>query len=163
MRNKKVQFIVQAAFIAAIYVILTYFISAFQLASGAIQIRISEALTILPYFTPAAIPGLWIGCFLSNLLTGCLPMDVVFGSLATLLGAVATYLLRKNKWLAPIPPVVFNTIIVPYVLAFVYGAEGSIPFFMLTVGAGELVSCYILGNILLNALRPYRQILFKQE
>lgn len=163
MRNKKVQFIVQAAFIAAIYVILTYFISAFQLASGAIQIRISEALTILPYFTPAAIPGLWIGCFLSNLLTGCLPMDVVFGSLATLLGAVGTYLLRKNKWLAPIPPVVFNTIIVPYVLAFVYGAEGSIPFFMLTVGAGELVSCYILGNILLNALRPYRQILFKQE
>lgn len=90
-------------------------------------------------------------------------MDVVFGSLATLLGAVGTYLLRKNKWLAPIPPVVFNTIIVPYVLAFVYGAEGSIPFFMLTVGAGELVSCYILGNILLNALRPYRQILFKQE
>ena len=163
MRNKKVQFIVQAAFIAAIYVILTYFISAFQLASGAIQIRISEALTILPYFTPAAIPGLWIGCFLSNLLTGCLPMDVVFGSLATLLGAVGTYLLRKNKWLAPIPPGVFNTIIVPYVLAFVYGAEGSIPFFMLTVGAGELVSCYILGNILLNALRPYRQILFKQE
>ncbi len=163
MRNKKVQFIVQASFIAAIYVVLTYFISAFQLASGAIQIRISEALTILPYFTPAAIPGLWIGCFLSNLLTGCLPMDVVFGSFATLLGAIGTYLLRKNKWLAPIPPVVSNTIIVPYVLAYVYGAEGTIPFFMLTVGIGEVISCYILGSILLNALKPYRQIIFKQE
>ena len=90
-------------------------------------------------------------------------MDVVFGSFATLLGAIGTYLLRKNKWLAPIPPVVSNTIIVPYVLAYVYGAEGTIPFFMLTVGIGEVISCYILGSILLNALKPYRQIIFKQE
>ena len=97
MRNKKVLFVVQAALIAAIYVVLTYFISAFNLASGAIQVRISEALTVLPYFTPAAIPGLAIGCFLSNLLTGCLPMDVLFGSLATLIGAIGSYLLRKNK------------------------------------------------------------------
>lgn len=82
MRNKKVLLIVQAALIAAIYVVLTYFISAFNLASGAIQVRISEALTILPVFTPAAIPGLFIGCLLSNLLTGCMPLDVVFGSLA---------------------------------------------------------------------------------
>ena len=86
MRNKKVLLIVQAALIAAIYVVLTYFISAFNLASGAIQVRISEALTILPVFTPAAIPGLFIGCLLSNLLTGCMPLDVVFGSLATLIG-----------------------------------------------------------------------------
>ena len=75
MRNKKVLLIVQAALIAAIYVVLTYFISAFNLASGAIQVRISEALTILPVFTPAAIPGLFIGCLLSNLLTGCMPLD----------------------------------------------------------------------------------------
>ena len=109
MRNKKVLFVVQAALIAAIYVVLTYFISAFNLASGAIQVRISEALTVLPYFTPAAIPGLAIGCFLSNLLTGCLPMDVLFGSLATLIGAIGSYLLRKNKWLVPIPPIVSNT------------------------------------------------------
>ena len=71
MRNKKVLFLTQAAVIAAIYVVLTIFISAFNLASGAIQVRISEALTILPFFTPAAIPGLAIGCLLSNLLTGC--------------------------------------------------------------------------------------------
>lgn len=161
MRNKKVLFVVQAALIAAIYVVLTYFISAFQLASGAIQVRISEALTVLPYFTPAAIPGLAVGCFLSNLLTGCLPMDVVFGSLATLLGAVGSYLLRRYKWLVPLPPVLSNILIVPYILANVYGAEGSIPFFMLTVGIGEVISCYVFGMILLKALLPYRNVLFK--
>ena len=100
MRNKKVLFLTQAAVIAAIYVVLTIFISAFNLASGAIQVRISEALTILPFFTPAAIPGLAIGCLLSNLLTGVAVYDVVFGSLATLLGAVGTYLLRKHKFCA---------------------------------------------------------------
>ena len=163
MRNKKVLFVVQAALIAAVYVVLTYFISAFNLASGAIQVRISEALTVLPFFTPAAIPGLAIGCFLSNLLTGCLPMDVVFGSFATLIGAVGSYFLRKNKWLVPIPPILANTIIVPFVLAYVYGAEGSIPFFMLTVGIGEVISCYVLGMILLNALLPYKNNIFKNE
>lgn len=162
MRNKKVLLLVQAALIAAIYVVLTYFISAFDLASGAIQVRMSEALTILPYFTPAAIPGLTVGCFLSNLLTGCLPMDVLCGSFATLLGALGSHLLRKYKWLVPLPPVLANTIIVPYVLAYVYGAEGSIPFFMVTVGAGEVMSCYVLGIMLLNALLPYRDVLFKQ-
>jgi len=163
MRNKKVLFVAQAALIAAIYVVLTYFVSAFNLASGAIQVRISEALTILPMFTPAAIPGLTIGCFLSNLLTGCLPMDVLCGSMATLIGAVGSYLLRRYKWLVPLPPVVANTLIVPYVLAYVYGAEGSIPFFMLTVGIGEVISCYVLGSILMNALMPYRNILFKND
>lgn len=163
MRNKKVLFVAQAALIAAIYVVLTYFISAFHMASGAIQIRISEALTVLPMFTPAAIPGLAIGCFLSNLLTGCLPMDVLCGSLATLIGAVGSYLVRKHKWLVPLPPVLANTIIVPYVLAYVYGAEGTIPFFMVTVGVGEVLSCYVLGSILMNALLPYRNILFKND
>lgn len=163
MRNKKVLLTVQAAMIAAIYVVLTYFISAFNLASGAIQVRISEALTILPVFTPAAIPGLFIGCLLSNLLTGCLPLDVVFGSIATLIGACGTYLLRKQKWLAPLPPVLSNTVIVPFVLAYVYGAEGTIPFFMLTVGIGEVISCYVLGGILMSALGKYKDIIFKQN
>ena len=162
MRNKKVLFVAQAALIAAIYVVLTYFISAFDLASGAIQVRISEALTILPFFTPAAIPGLTIGCFLANLLTGSLPMDVLFGSLATLIGAVGSYCLRKYKWLVPLPPIVANVVSVPYVLAYVYGAEGTITFFRLTVGIGEVISCYILGGILLNALLPYRNIIFKE-
>lgn len=117
----------------------------------------------LPVFTPAAIPGLFIGCLLSNLLTGCMPLDVVFGSLATLIGACGTYALRKHKWLAPLPPIVANTIIVPFVLAYVYMAEGTIPFFMLTVGIGEVISCYVLGMILYKVLNNYRSVIFKNE
>ena len=163
MRNKKVLFITQAAMIAAIYVVLTIFISAFNLASGAIQVRISEALTILPFFTPAAIPGLFIGCLLSNFITGCAPYDVLFGSLATLIGAFGTYALRKHKFLAPIPPIVSNTIIVPLILAFVYQVEDAIPFLMLTVGIGEVISCGILGMLLLFALQKYAGKIFRVE
>ena len=163
MRNKKVLRITQAAMIAAIYVVLTVFISAFNLASGAILVRISEALTILPVFTPAAIPGLFLGCLISNLVTGCMPLDVVFGSLATLIGACGTYALRKHKWLAPLPPIIANTIIVPFVLRYVYLAEGTIPFFMLTVGIGEVISCYLLGSILHRVLDRYKEHIFKED
>lgn len=161
MRNKKVTFITQAAMIAALYVVLTLLANALGLANHAIQVRFSEALTILPFFTPAAIPGLWVGCVLSNLLTGCMPLDIVFGSLATLIGAVGTYAFRKYKWMAPVPPIIANTLIVPFILAYVYGAEGSIPFFMLTVGIGEVVSCGILGMILFQVLQKYRHVIFR--
>lgn len=163
MRNKKVLFTTQAAMIAALYVVLTMLANALGLANHAIQVRFSEALTILPYFTPAAIPGLTIGCVISNLLTGCMPLDVVFGSCATLLGAVGTYLLRKYKWAAPLPPIIANTIIVPFILAYVYRAEGTIPYFMLTVGIGEVISCGILGMILLGVVEKYRHVIFKTE
>ena len=163
MKTNKVLFMTQAAMIAAIYVVLTVFISAFNLASGAIQVRISEALTILPVFIPAAIPGLFLGCLISNLVTGCMPLDVVFGSLATLIGACGTYALRKHKWLAPLPPIVANTIIVPFVLRYVYLAEGTIPFFMLTVGIGEVISCYLLGSILHRVLDRYKEHIFKED
>lgn len=163
MRNKKVLFTTQAAMIAALYVVLTMLANALGLANHAIQVRFSEALTILPYFTPAAIPGLTIGCVISNLLTGCMPLDVVFGSCATLLGAVGTYLLRKYKWAAPLPPIIANTIIVPFILAYVYRAEGTIQYFMLTVGIGEVISCGILGMILLGVLEKYRHVIFKTE
>lgn len=159
--NKKVLFIVHAAVIAALYVVLTLVANALGLANYAIQVRFSEALTILPFFTPAAIPGLTIGCILSNLLTGCLPLDVIFGSLATLLGALGTYFLRKStKWLAPVCPIIANTLIVPFVLAYVYRFEGSIPYFMLTVGLGEVISCGVLGLILLNVLQKYQKYIF---
>ena len=136
MRDKKVLFITQASMIAALYVVLTLLANALGLANYAIQIRFSEALTILPFFTPAAIPGLTIGCLLSNLLTGCMPLDILFGSLATLLGAIGTYALRRFLWAAPIPPILANTLIVPFILAYVYQFDGSIPYFMLTVGIG---------------------------
>lgn len=161
MRNKKVLFITQAAMIAALYVVLTLIANALGLANYAIQVRFSEALTILPFFIPAAIPGLWVGCVLSNLLTGCMPLDIVFGSIATLIGAIGTYVFRKYQWAAPIPPILANTIIVPFILSYVYQFEGSIPYFMLTVGAGEVISCGILGMLLLNILKKYRNVIFK--
>ena len=151
----------RAALIAALYVILTYVSSALGIASGVIQLRLSEALTILPYFTPAAIPGLFVGCLLANWLTGSMLWDIVFGSLATLLGAVVTYLLRRNKWLAPVPPILSNTIVVPLILKFVYELEGTIPFFMLTTGIGEVLSCGVLGMLLLFALNKHRKVLFE--
>lgn len=161
--NKKVLFTSQAALIAALYVVLTIFISAFGLANGAIQIRISEALTVLPFFTPAAIPGVTIGCLLSNLFTGCAPLDIVFGTCATLLGALGSYALRRYKWLVPLPPIIANIIIVPYVLRFAYGAPDAIPYLMATVGVGEVISCYILGMMLLYALNTFGKQLFKIE
>ena len=158
MKSKKLVFICQAAVIAALDVVLTYVFSAF--ASGVIQVRVSEALTILPAFTPAAIPGLVIGCLLSNTLTGCVLLDIIFGSVATLIGALGSYALRRHTWLVPIPPIVSNMIIVPFVLRFAYGATDAFPFMIATVGAGEIISCYLLGMILYGALKKMNHTLF---
>lgn len=163
MRNKNVLFITQAAMIAALYVVLTFVANAFGLANYAIQVRISEALTILPIFTPAAIPGLFIGCIISNFLTGCALPDIIFGSLATLAGALGTYALRKIKWTAPLPPIVANTLIVPFILVYVYHMEGTLPLFMLTVGIGEIISCGILGTLLTLVLTKYKNVIFRQH
>ena len=158
MKSKKLVFICQAAVIAALYVVLTYVFSAF--ASGVIQVRVSEALTVLPAFTPAAIPGLVIGCLLSNTLTGCVLLDIIFGSVATLIGALGSYALRRHTWLVPIPPIVSNMIIVPFVLRFAYGATDAFPFMIATVGAGEIISCYLLGMLLYGALKKMNHSLF---
>ncbi len=158
MKSKKLVFICQAAVIAALYVVLTYVFSAF--ASGVIQVRVSEALTILPAFTPAAIPGLVIGCLLSNTLTGCVLLDIIFGSVATLIGALGSYALRRHTWLVPIPPIVSNMIIVPFVLRYAYGATDAFPFMIATVGAGEIISCYLLGMLLYGVLKKMNHSLF---
>jgi uncharacterized membrane protein len=167
MRSKKVLFLVQAAMIAAIYVALTYVSAAMGLASGTIQVRISEALCILPVFTTAAIPGLWLGCLLANLMTGGIVVDVLFGSLATLIGAVGTYLLRKHKFACTLPPVLANMVIVPFVLRYGYGfvteyhgIDWSLPFNALTVGIGEAITCVVMGGVLLRGLAKYRNIIF---
>lgn len=159
MKNNKVLFIAQGAIIAALYVALTHISNMAGLASGAVQIRLSEALTILPVFTPAAVPGLFIGCLLSNLTTGCIPWDVAAGSFATLVGAIGTYLLRKYPYAGSVPPIVSNVIIVPFVLAYAYQFEGTIPYFMLTVGIGEIICCGILGTILMTALRRQNRLI----
>lgn len=168
--NKKTLFITHAAAIAALYVVLTYLANMLGLASGVIQVRFSEALTVLPFFTPAAIPGLFLGCLIANFLTGAVVWDIVFGSLATLLGAIGTWglskLFRGKKTaalLAPLPPIVSNTLIVPFVLQYAYQIPDGIPYLMLTVGAGEVISCGILGMLLLLLLQKYRKHIFSED
>ena len=156
MKNrKKIRGIAVGAVVAALYVVLTYLANTLGLASGAIQVRLSEILTVMPVFTPFAIPGLFIGCILANVLTGCALWDVVFGSLATLIGAIGTYLLRKHNLLSVVPPILANAIIVPFVLLFVYSLDGTYFYFFATVGIGEVISCGIFGTILLKSLKKY--------
>ena len=152
MKNSKVKNITHSAIIAALYVVLTLVAQLLGLASGAIQVRFSEALTILPVFTSAAIPGLAIGCLISNIIAGGVIWDIIFGTFATLIGAVGTYILRKHRWAAPIPPIVANAVIVPFVLIYAYGATEALPFLMLTVGIGEVISAGVLGTVLLKTL-----------
>ena len=144
--------------IAALYVVLTIVANALGLASGAIQVRFSEALTILPVFTATAVPGLMVGCLLANLITGCALWDVLFGSLATLIGAAGTRLLRKKPMLAWIPPVISNMVIVPIVLQQVYGVPDAWWYLVLTVGAGEVISCGILGLLLYRSIKNIPQL-----
>ena len=158
--NEKTTFITQGAVIAAIYVVLVFVFDYWSF--GPIQFRVAEALTILPVFTPAAVPGLFIGCLIANITGGAVIWDIVFGSLATLIGAVGTYMLRKHPWAAPLPPILANTVIVPFVLKYAYGTEGMLWYFMLTVGLGEVIVCGVLGSLLREALKKYRNTLFHE-
>ena len=147
--------------IAAAYVVLTVAFAPFSFKE--IQVRISESLTILPIFTPAALPGLAVGCLLANILGGAVAADVVFGSLATLIGAVGTRMLRdKNPVLAVIPPIIANMLIVPFVLRYAYGVPLPIPLMMGTIGIGEMISCGVLGLLLYKALYAHRKSIFKE-
>ena len=161
-RRPKTASLTHAAIIAALYIVLTFFANALGLANYAVQVRFSESLTILPYFTSAAIPGLFIGCLLSNILTGCALPDIIFGSLATLIGAFITYAFRRYKWTAPIGPILSNAIIIPYVLLYAYGIQ-PLWFSFVTVTIGEIISCGILGMILLTTLEKYRNVLFGKQ
>lgn len=157
--SNRTTFVVYSAIIAAIYVVLC---TVFRpISFSYIQVRIAEALTILPYFTPAGIPGVTIGCLLSNIIGGADILDIVFGTIATLLGACGSYALRKYKFLVPLPPILANTIIIPWVLKFAYSEVLPIPFMMLTVGVGEVLSAGVLGIILLYALSQYKDVLFR--
>ena len=158
--KNKTLYIVQAAVIAALYVVLTAIAAGFDLASGAIQVRFSECLTILPYFTNAAVPGVTLGCLIANIVTGSALPDVIFGTLATLIGAVGSYLVRKNRFLVSIPPIVANAAIIPFVLKYAYGLTDGLFYFVLTVGAGEIITCLIFGQILISALNPIRGKIF---
>lgn len=159
MKENKTRNLVYGALIAAIYVVLTLMFR--PISYGPIQFRISEALCVLPYFLPAAIPGVFIGCLISNLLGGAVLMDVVFGSLATLIGAVGSWMLRKNRWMVSVPPIVSNTLIIPWVLKFAYGSEELVWYMMVTVGIGEILAIGVLGQLLITVLDKYKNIIFK--
>ena len=150
-----------AGVIAALYVGLGFLV--LNLASGVIQIRFAEVMTVMPVFTAAGIPGVTIGCFLFNLLSGAAVGDVVFGTLATLIGAAGTRLLRKkSRYLAVLPPIIANMLIVPFVLRYCYGMEDAIWFMMVTVGAGEIVAAGILALLLRRLLEQNRRQLFPE-
>ena len=151
----------QGAIIAALYVALALIFQ--PISYGEIQLRVAEALTILPLFTSAAVPGLFIGCILANLLGGGVILDVVLGSLATLIGAFFGRLLRFNRWLVPIPAILANALIIPFVLKYGYGLDLPIVLEMVYIFIGEVGVCYILGELLATVLMPHRHVLFKED
>ena len=155
--NQSVRRIAQGAVIAALYVVLTIIFA--PISFGAVQVRIAEIMTIMPLFTPAAIPGLFLGCVLANLLGGAIIWDVIFGSVATLIGAALGYMLRKNRWLVPIPAIVSNTIIVPLVLRYGYAIDMPLYLMAIYIALGEIVGCYLLGELFASILLKHRKTL----
>ncbi len=161
-RNKPIHYVTCGAAIAAVYIVLTIVFA--PISFGPVQFRISEILCVLPFFTPAAVPGLFVGCLLSNLLCGAAGLDIIFGSLATLIGAAGSlYLGKVNKWLVCLPPILANTIIIPWVLRYAYGSPDLIPVAMVTVGIGEVLAIGVLGNMLLLTLDRYRNLIFHRN
>jgi len=157
------QFITRTALIAAIYAALTIFLA--PISFGPLQVRVAESLTVLPYLFSEAVPGLWIGCMVANIYGGLGPIDIFGGSFITLLAATTTFYLRRFKRpiLAPLPPVLFNALGVSAYLQFLVSAPDiSLPhgvkipvylLFVVTIGIGELISCYGLGYPMLRLLQ----------
>ena len=156
MKRHEPLYVAQSAMIAALYVSLTIISNML----GLWEIRFSEALCILPYFTAAAVPGLTIGCILANLLTGCAVWDIVFGSFATFAGAYVARKLSKKSWVfAPWPNIVSNTLIVPLILRYVYfDTSRTLPGLFVDMATSEAVSAGVLGYILLHALKKHERI-----
>lgn len=142
--------LVYGAMIAAVYVVLTVLFK--PISFGSMQCRVSELLTVLPVFTPAAIPGLFVGCLLGNILGGAVILDIVLGSLATLIAALGTYFLRNNRYLAVLSPIVVNGLIVGGYLPAVYGMEIPVWLSMVYVAVGQLISCGVGGLLLAKVI-----------
>ena len=152
----KTKYLAEAAVIAAIYALLTIVLA--PISYGAVQVRISEALTVLPFFTPAAVPGLFVGCIAANIMSPYGLADLIFGSAASLIGAIGSYLLRKKPLLVPLAPVISNGIIVGAMLYYVYEVPLP-PIVQRLYGAlGEVVACYAIGYPLMKYLNKYKRI-----
>ncbi|MBO5101394.1 MAG: QueT transporter family protein [Clostridia bacterium] len=158
-RKNYALYLSRGAIIAALYVILTWISTLLGLSSGVIQLRISEALCVLPLFLPEAVPALFIGCIISNIMAGGVFVDVLFGSFSTLIGAALARLFCKLpeglRPLAGLPTVISNALIIPPVLIFAYGASEGYFFILFTVFLGELISAGIFGAVLYYALKNH--------
>lgn len=155
MQNKGIRFLVRSAMLAALYVALTLLSAMLGMSSGAVQVRLSEALCVLPVFTTAAIPGITVGCFLANLLTGGTIWDLTIGVLATLFGLIAARLLHRHKYLAALPTILSNAFLIPWVLilaGFLPNTPSTYWITVGTVGLGEVIGCGGLGALLLRYL-----------
>ena len=161
MNKRSTLYLARGAMISALYVALTYLAFILGLSSGAIQLRISEILCILPVFFPEATIGLFLGCLISNLITGCVIWDVIFGAIATLIGAIGARLFRKLPkklmFIATLPTLLANMLIVPLILMYAYGLSGGYLYFMVTVGIGELVTAVFGGTLLYYLLSRYNK------
>lgn len=163
-KNKKSIYLSQGALTAALYVVLSLISAAFGLSNGVIQVRISEAMSVLPYFSFSTVPGLVLGCCITNIICGGNIFDVIFGSIATLIGALGTYLLRnKTPLLAPLPPIMANTLIIPFVLKYAYGFGDSFIFMIFTLFTGEVISSGLLGLYLMKKLQKHETVIFKNN
>lgn len=152
----KTKYLIQAAVIAAVYAALTLLLA--PLSYGVLQVRVAEALTVLPCFTPAAVPGLFIGCVVANTISPMGIADLIFGSVASLIAAWLSYLLRSRPLLVPAPPVVINAVVIGILLYFVYGIPAPLPVCMAWVAGGQIAACYILGYPLLCCLKKYKKV-----
>lgn len=157
-KNKSILFLTESAMIAALYAVLTLVMG--QLSVSALQLRLSEALTILPVFTPCAVPGLAVGCLAANLLSSCAPLDTVIGTFVTLIAAYLTRLLRKKPLLAVLPPVLLNAAVLPLIFLYVYRWDGTYLFFFGTTFLSEALTAGLLGCLLYHVLDRYRNRLF---
>ena len=157
MKNEKIRKLTYGAMIAALYFVLTWISELAGLAYMTPQIRLGEALCVLTWLTPAAVPGLFAGCLLANLTMGCVVWDVIFGSLATLIGAYVGSKI-KIKWLVPLPTVISNAVIIPFIIIYCYMDTISLSVYVvtaLTVLIGEIVSAYVIGILLLAAMSKH--------
>ena len=161
-QDKRTRMMTEAAVICAVYAALVLLFK--PISFGAIQFRIAEALCILPFFSLSAVPGLTLGCLLGNFFSGAAMPDILFGTLATFIGAILSYKIRNvSKWLVCVPPILANAIIVPFVLQYAYGVTDAYYFLFATVGIGEVLAVGVLGNVLLLALEGRKALIFRTE
>ncbi|AVP66102.1 QueT transporter family protein [Clostridium sporogenes] len=160
LQNKKISKLVFSAVIAAIYTVLTLLLA--PISYGQIQVRVSESLTLLPFLSSYSIWGVFLGCIISNLIGGNGIIDVVFGSLATLIAAILTYYIGKSnlkfkKYLAPLPPIIINAVVIGFILN--YTLKLPLLLSIIWIGLGEAISCYVLGLILISIIEKNKKLM----